>query len=42
MTENFPFRSSMNGFNRNDVIQYIDEILTEKAEMVHKLISKEK
>ena len=32
MTENFHFRSSMNGFNRNDVIQYLDDLLTQKAE----------
>lgn len=42
MTENFPFRSSMNGFNRNDVIQYIDEILTEKAETENRIGELEK
>lgn len=33
MAENISFRSSMNGFNRCDVMSYIDKILTEKAEL---------
>lgn len=31
MIENYSFRSAMNGFNRSDVIQYVDKILREKA-----------
>ncbi len=30
MPENFSFRSSMNGFNRSDVITYIDALIQEK------------
>ncbi len=30
MSENFSFRSSMNGFNRNDVISYIEGLIQEK------------
>lgn len=33
MAENFSFRSSMNGFNRNEVIAYIDTLMKEKAEL---------
>lgn len=32
MAENYSFRSAMNGFNRNDVISYIDALLREKSE----------
>lgn len=32
MAENYIFRSAVNGFNRSDVIAYIDSILREKAE----------
>ncbi len=33
MAENISFRSSVNGFNRNDVITYIESILAEKAQL---------
>lgn len=33
MSENYSFRSSMNGFNRNDVIAYIDNLIREKTEL---------
>lgn len=42
MTENFPFRSSMSGFNRNDVIQYIDEMFAEKAKAENRIAELEK
>ncbi len=32
MAEKYSFRSSMNGFNRNDVIAFIDGLLREKSE----------
>ena len=31
MAENYSFRSAVNGFNRNDVISYIEALLEEKA-----------
>lgn len=37
MSEKFSFRSAMNGFNRNDVIAYIDNLLREKAELEEKV-----
>ncbi len=42
MSENFSFRSSMNGFNRNDVIAYIDNLLSEKAALESKIQNFEK
>lgn len=42
MTDNFSFRSAMNGFNRNDVIRYIDEILAEKAKADDKVAELER
>ena len=37
MAENISFRSSMNGFNRNDVMAYIEHIHAEKAELQKQL-----
>ena len=42
MAENFSFRSSMNGFNRNDVIAYIDNLLAEKTALEVKAANCEK
>ncbi|MBO5395295.1 MAG: hypothetical protein J6A97_00275 [Clostridia bacterium] len=42
MAENISFRSSMNGFNRNDVMAYIDTVLAEKAELQIKVAAIEK
>ncbi len=42
MADNISFRSSMNGFNRNDVIAYIDIVLKEKAELQIKVAALEK
>lgn len=42
MAENISFRSSMNGFNRNDVMAYIDTVLAEKAELQIKVAATEK
>ena len=42
MAENISFRSSMNGFNRNDVMAYIDQVLAEKAELQIKVAAIEK
>lgn len=38
----YSFRSSMNGFNRNDVIAYIDTVLAEKVEIEKKVAELEK
>lgn len=37
MSENYSFRSSMNGFNRNDVIEYIDSLMAEKKSVSDRL-----
>ncbi len=42
MSENYSFRSAMGGFNRNDVISYIEKILAEKNCLVAKLQEAEK
>ncbi|MBR3768094.1 MAG: hypothetical protein IKL10_07650 [Clostridia bacterium] len=42
MSENYSFRSAMNGFNRNDVIIYIDGVLAEKARAEEKVAALEK
>ncbi len=42
MSENISFRSSLNGFNRNDVIDFIDRILKEKSELEVLMAVKEK
>ena len=42
MADNISFRSSMNGFNRSDVMTYIDAILTEKAELALQVSNLEK
>ena len=42
MADNFSFRSSMNGFNRNDVISYIDAMLTERAGLILRITNLEK
>lgn len=42
MADNISFRSSMNGFNRNDVMAYIDTVLSQKAELQIKVASLEK
>ncbi len=42
MPENFSFRSSMNGFNRNDVITYIDALIQEKQLLEVNLAAKDK
>lgn len=42
MAENFSFRSSMNGFNRNDVIAYVERILAEKADLQMQLVNTQK
>lgn len=41
MPENFSFRSSMNGFNRNDVIAYIDSLIQEKQKLEAAVAEKE-
>lgn len=38
----YSFRSAMNGFNRNDVISYIDSIISEKVETEKKISELEK
>lgn len=42
MADNISFRSSMNGFNRNDVMAYIDTLLAEKSELQIKVAAIEK
>ncbi len=42
MAENISFRSSMNGFNRNDVMAYVERILAEKAELQLQLANTQK
>lgn len=42
MADNISFRSSMNGFNRNDVMAYIDSVLKEKAELQIKVAALQK
>ena len=42
MSENFSFRSSMNGFNRNDVIAYIDALIKEKQQLETAVAEKDK
>lgn len=37
MSDKYSFRSSMNGFNRSDVINYIEGMITEKVELIKKL-----
>lgn len=41
MSESYSFRSSINGFNRSDVLSYIEEMLNEKAELATKISSLE-
>ena len=45
MADNYSFRSSMNGFNRNDVMSCIESILNEKMDalvrVAEKLLEKE-
>ena len=42
MSDNFSFRSAINGFNRNDVITYIEKILREKTELSVRVAALEK
>ena len=42
MADNFSFRSSINGFNRNDVMIYIESVLREKAELSVRVAALEK
>lgn len=37
MSENYSFRSSMNGFNRNEVIDFIDSLIAEKKSISDKI-----
>ena len=39
MSEKYSFRSSMNGFNRNEVITYIEKLMSEKVELEQKIIA---
>ncbi len=41
MSESYSFRSSINGFNRTDVLAYIESILNEKAGLAAKISSLE-
>ncbi len=42
MADNISFRSSMNGFNRNDVISYIDALLAERSSLLLRISNLEK
>lgn len=41
MAEKYSFRSSMNGFNRSEVISYIEKLMSEKMELEKKVESLE-
>ncbi len=41
MAEKYSFRSSMNGFNRSDVITYIEKLMSEKMELAKRIESLE-